>query len=215
MDRYQRVEKPRPEEPIDENEIRITAQGLIRNYISYATTLLQVGGITCLCWNYWMPFWIFFSVMVFWCFVLFERFFDLGFLFCELGFVLIGENLLRSCRKIESLRLLWWLCGDDELKVWRILSPWGNLGCHSLLEFVLGINFAQRFDLYRVSGLCLFRNICRRSIACTVAACGHVCMWRYEELLDMRRARCLQPHISTFFGKLVIVTILQEKYDGF
>ncbi|KAL3507373.1 hypothetical protein ACH5RR_032755 [Cinchona calisaya] len=41
MDRYQRVEKPRPEEPIKENEIRITAQGLIRNYISYATTLLQ------------------------------------------------------------------------------------------------------------------------------------------------------------------------------
>lgn len=41
MDRYQRVEKPRPEEPINENEIRITAQGLIRNYISYATTLLQ------------------------------------------------------------------------------------------------------------------------------------------------------------------------------
>lgn len=42
MDRYQKVEKPRPEEPIKENEIRVTAQGLIRNYISYATTLLQV-----------------------------------------------------------------------------------------------------------------------------------------------------------------------------
>uniref|UniRef100_A0A5B7ATY0 DNA/RNA-binding protein Alba-like domain-containing protein n=1 Tax=Davidia involucrata TaxID=16924 RepID=A0A5B7ATY0_DAVIN len=41
MDRYQRVEKPRPEEPINENEIRITAQGLIRNYISYAASLLQ------------------------------------------------------------------------------------------------------------------------------------------------------------------------------
>ncbi|CAN4090942.1 unnamed protein product [Withania somnifera] len=41
MDRYQKVEKPRPEEPIKENEIRVTAQGLIRNYISYATTLLQ------------------------------------------------------------------------------------------------------------------------------------------------------------------------------
>lgn len=42
MDRYQRVEKPRPETAINENEIRITAQGLIRNYISYATSLLQV-----------------------------------------------------------------------------------------------------------------------------------------------------------------------------
>ncbi|KAK4341583.1 hypothetical protein RND71_040084 [Anisodus tanguticus] len=41
MDRYQKVEKPRPEEPIKENEIRVSAQGLIRNYISYATTLLQ------------------------------------------------------------------------------------------------------------------------------------------------------------------------------
>lgn len=42
MDRYQRVEKPKPESPINENEIRITTQGVIRNYISYATTLLQV-----------------------------------------------------------------------------------------------------------------------------------------------------------------------------
>ncbi|OMO53056.1 DNA/RNA-binding protein Alba-like protein [Corchorus capsularis] len=41
MDRYQRVEKKRSEEPIDENEIRITAQGLIRNYITYAISLLQ------------------------------------------------------------------------------------------------------------------------------------------------------------------------------
>ncbi|ERN18878.1 hypothetical protein AMTR_s00067p00150350 [Amborella trichopoda] len=41
MDRYQRVEKPRPESTINENEIRITTQGLIRNYISYATSLLQ------------------------------------------------------------------------------------------------------------------------------------------------------------------------------
>lgn len=41
MDRYQRVEKPKPESPINENEIRITTQGLIRNYISYASTLLQ------------------------------------------------------------------------------------------------------------------------------------------------------------------------------
>ncbi|KAK1261088.1 hypothetical protein QJS04_geneDACA002347 [Acorus gramineus] len=43
MDRYQRVEKPRPESAINENEIRITTQGLIRNYISYATSLLQVS----------------------------------------------------------------------------------------------------------------------------------------------------------------------------
>jgi len=41
MDRYQRVEKPRPQVAISENEIRITTQGLIRNYISYATSLLQ------------------------------------------------------------------------------------------------------------------------------------------------------------------------------
>ncbi|KAL5217959.1 hypothetical protein ABZP36_018643 [Zizania latifolia] len=41
MDRYQRVERPRPESAIEENEIRITAQGLIRNYVSYASSLLQ------------------------------------------------------------------------------------------------------------------------------------------------------------------------------
>ncbi|CAN6486269.1 unnamed protein product [Victoria cruziana] len=41
MDRYQRVEKPRPESVISENEIRITTQGLIRNYTSYAASLLQ------------------------------------------------------------------------------------------------------------------------------------------------------------------------------
>ncbi|KAG6517863.1 hypothetical protein ZIOFF_021262 [Zingiber officinale] len=44
MDRYQRVEKPREETPINENEIRITAQGRMRNYISYATSLLQEKG---------------------------------------------------------------------------------------------------------------------------------------------------------------------------
>ncbi|RRT60207.1 hypothetical protein BHE74_00037481 [Ensete ventricosum] len=43
MDRYQRVEKPRPQSAaIGENEIRITTQGLIRNYVNYATSLLQV-----------------------------------------------------------------------------------------------------------------------------------------------------------------------------
>lgn len=42
MDRYQRVEKPREETPIDENEIRITSQGRMRSYITYAMSLLQV-----------------------------------------------------------------------------------------------------------------------------------------------------------------------------
>ncbi|KAJ7966910.1 ribonuclease P protein subunit p25-like protein [Quillaja saponaria] len=41
MDRYQKVQKPREETPIDENEIRITSQGRMRNYITYAMTLLQ------------------------------------------------------------------------------------------------------------------------------------------------------------------------------
>ncbi|KAH1239918.1 Ribonuclease P protein subunit p25-like protein [Glycine max] len=41
MDRYQKVEKPKPESPINENEIRITTQGAIRNYITYASSLLQ------------------------------------------------------------------------------------------------------------------------------------------------------------------------------
>ncbi|XWS41421.1 hypothetical protein CRYUN_Cryun17cG0080600 [Craigia yunnanensis] len=44
MDRYQRVEKPKSETPINENEIRITTQGRMRNYITYATTLLQEKG---------------------------------------------------------------------------------------------------------------------------------------------------------------------------
>ncbi|CAN0847963.1 Ribonuclease P protein subunit p25-like protein [Linum grandiflorum] len=44
MDRYQRVEKPRAETPIAENEIRITSQGRMRSYISYAMTLLQDKG---------------------------------------------------------------------------------------------------------------------------------------------------------------------------
>ncbi|XP_010536430.1 PREDICTED: ribonuclease P protein subunit p25-like protein [Tarenaya hassleriana] len=44
MDRYQRVEKPKAETPIGENEIRITSQGRARNYITYAMTLLQEKG---------------------------------------------------------------------------------------------------------------------------------------------------------------------------
>ncbi|KAF7140784.1 hypothetical protein RHSIM_Rhsim06G0013500 [Rhododendron simsii] len=46
MDRYQKVEKPRAETPIDENEIRITSQGRMRSYITYAMTLLQEKGST-------------------------------------------------------------------------------------------------------------------------------------------------------------------------
>ncbi|XP_035538572.1 5'-3' exoribonuclease 2-like [Juglans regia] len=41
MDRYLRVEKLRVETPIDANEIRITSQGRMRNYITYAMSLLQ------------------------------------------------------------------------------------------------------------------------------------------------------------------------------
>ncbi|XP_051149916.1 uncharacterized protein LOC127264426 isoform X2 [Andrographis paniculata] len=44
MDRYQKVEKPKEESQIDENEIRITSQGRMRNYIAYAMTLLQEKG---------------------------------------------------------------------------------------------------------------------------------------------------------------------------
>ncbi|KAL4569629.1 hypothetical protein LXL04_025271 [Taraxacum kok-saghyz] len=42
MDRYQRVEKPRTDAPINENEISITTQGRMWNYITYAITLVQV-----------------------------------------------------------------------------------------------------------------------------------------------------------------------------
>nr|CAB3497087.1 unnamed protein product [Digitaria exilis] len=45
MDRYQRVEKPREEAPIGANEIRITAQGRPRNYITYALNLLQDNSV--------------------------------------------------------------------------------------------------------------------------------------------------------------------------
>ncbi|KAM7517303.1 hypothetical protein LguiA_006886 [Lonicera macranthoides] len=44
MDRYQKVERPRVETPIDENEIRITSQGRMRSYITYAMSLLQEKG---------------------------------------------------------------------------------------------------------------------------------------------------------------------------
>jgi hypothetical protein len=39
MDKYQRVEKTKNEDSINENEIRVTTQGKMRNYISYASTL--------------------------------------------------------------------------------------------------------------------------------------------------------------------------------
>ncbi|KAK3032155.1 hypothetical protein RJ639_034980 [Escallonia herrerae] len=41
MDRYRKVERQKPESSINENEIRITSQGLVRSYITYAITLLQ------------------------------------------------------------------------------------------------------------------------------------------------------------------------------
>ncbi|WOK94672.1 ribonuclease P protein subunit p25-like protein isoform X1 [Canna indica] len=44
MDRYQKVEKPREDTQINENEIRITTQGRMRNYITYAASLLQEKG---------------------------------------------------------------------------------------------------------------------------------------------------------------------------
>ncbi|CAI5960300.1 unnamed protein product [Closterium sp. NIES-65] len=44
MDKYTRVEKPRTEAPISENEIRITVAGKVRNYVTYAATLLQERG---------------------------------------------------------------------------------------------------------------------------------------------------------------------------
>ncbi|XP_057991481.1 uncharacterized protein LOC131168762 isoform X1 [Hevea brasiliensis] len=44
MDRYQKVEKPKAETAISENELRIAAQGRMRNYISYALSLLQDKG---------------------------------------------------------------------------------------------------------------------------------------------------------------------------
>jgi hypothetical protein len=45
MDRYLRVERSWNESTIEENEICITAQGLICNYVSYASSLLQVPGL--------------------------------------------------------------------------------------------------------------------------------------------------------------------------
>eukprot|EP00232_Nephroselmis_pyriformis_P015758 CAMPEP_0182876792 /NCGR_PEP_ID=MMETSP0034_2-20130328/14352_1 /TAXON_ID=156128 /ORGANISM="Nephroselmis pyriformis, Strain CCMP717" /LENGTH=195 /DNA_ID=CAMNT_0025009597 /DNA_START=8 /DNA_END=592 /DNA_ORIENTATION=+ len=42
MDRYERVENPKkPSEPIAENEVRITTQGKMKNYITYGISLFQ------------------------------------------------------------------------------------------------------------------------------------------------------------------------------
>jgi len=43
MELYQRIEKPKEETRINDNEIRITSQGRMRNYITYATALLTVS----------------------------------------------------------------------------------------------------------------------------------------------------------------------------
>ena len=49
MERYQRVEKPKTDTLIDENEIRITSQRRMRNYITYAMSLLHVFFSLSLC----------------------------------------------------------------------------------------------------------------------------------------------------------------------
>jgi len=46
MDKYRQVEKKKPDNEIKENEIRITTQGKMRNFISYATTLFKEKGAT-------------------------------------------------------------------------------------------------------------------------------------------------------------------------
>lgn len=42
MEKYQKVQKPRPETPYNENEMRITSMGLVGNYVNYAASLFQV-----------------------------------------------------------------------------------------------------------------------------------------------------------------------------
>jgi len=44
MEKYKRVEKQKVSEEIKENEIRVTTQGKMRNYISYATNLFKEKG---------------------------------------------------------------------------------------------------------------------------------------------------------------------------
>ncbi|KAL6527479.1 hypothetical protein OROGR_016569 [Orobanche gracilis] len=45
MDRYQKVEKPKADSPINQNEIWITSQGRMHSYITYAMALLQEKGL--------------------------------------------------------------------------------------------------------------------------------------------------------------------------
>ena len=42
MDQYRRVDVPKEQEDISDNEIRVTQAGKVRKYISYATQMLQV-----------------------------------------------------------------------------------------------------------------------------------------------------------------------------
>ncbi|GLJ27841.1 hypothetical protein SUGI_0546380 [Cryptomeria japonica] len=44
MEKYERVEKPRPEVPIMDNEIRIGTRGMPRKYVTHAITLLTERG---------------------------------------------------------------------------------------------------------------------------------------------------------------------------
>lgn len=90
MDRYQKVEKPKPESPINENEIRITTQGAIRNYITYATTLLQV---------------LFFFFFFWW--IAIVSFID-GFFYQNV--VTIWYQMFSNCCSIVIL--LWWALVD-------------------------------------------------------------------------------------------------------
>lgn len=47
MDRYVRVDTQKADQqPTEENEVRITAAGKTRNYISYATILFTEKGLT-------------------------------------------------------------------------------------------------------------------------------------------------------------------------
>jgi len=46
MEKYEKIEKPREDPKIQDNEIRITTKGKVRNSISYATTLFKEKGHT-------------------------------------------------------------------------------------------------------------------------------------------------------------------------
>ena len=88
MDRYQRVEKPKADTPIDENEIRITSQGRMHNYITYAMSLLHV----------FLPLYL----SIFFFFFFLHGSVD----FC---FVWLSYNLLELCRLFCSMEFLFFL----------------------------------------------------------------------------------------------------------